>query len=311
MHRTTTSVGTSGRFPATPVTPPDLDPAWRPWVRLLDVALGAAEAPGWVAAPAVPDPDRPFGAPLLHGATLRLEPRRARSLVRELLRTADRSLAERGDTRRDEAPPDVPSRARGRRSLDALGVIEAAIGQDTGAIERLATSAAVDADLLAAIAQLAAMPVLAACAVSHRDRIPKSWMHGYCPVCGAWPGIAETRGLERSRRLRCGRCSSDWPIPVLRCPYCDELDHAKLHALVPDGNEQTQRVDVCDTCKGYLKTYSTLQPMSLRSLAMMDLATVELDIAARDRGYARPERPGFALSVTVRRSPAVRADVST
>ena len=37
MHGTTTSIRPSGRFPDPQVAEPD--PAWRPWVRLLDLAL--------------------------------------------------------------------------------------------------------------------------------------------------------------------------------------------------------------------------------------------------------------------------------
>jgi hypothetical protein len=32
---------------------------------------------------------------------------------------------------------------------------------------------------------------------------------------------------------------------------------------------------------------------------VQDLTTLELDVAALERGYARPERPGFPLAVTL------------
>jgi FdhE protein len=165
----------------------------------------------------------------------------------------------------------------------------------------------VDAGRLSAVAQLALVPILRTCATRLREHVPESWISGYCPVCGAWPALAELRGLERNRRLRCGRCSSDWPIPVLRCPFCSELRHDKLHALLPEGDEQTRRVDVCDTCNGYLKCFSALQPMPLKSLAITDLSTVELDIVAQQRGYARPSRLAYPLSVTVKRAVAPEA----
>ena len=125
------------------------------------------------------------------------------------------------------------------------------------------------------------------------------WLRGYCPLCGGWPTLVEMRGLDRSRRLRCGRCNGDWQLPVLRCPYCDELRHHQLHALAPEGDEQTRRVDVCESCKGYIKTFTTLQAQPLRSLALLDLATLELDVMAQDRGYTRPSRPGYPLEVSL------------
>jgi hypothetical protein len=57
----------------------------------------------------------------------------------------------------------------------------------------------------------------------------------------------------------------------------------------------------------YLKTVTTIGPIVPAELGLMDARTVELDVAALDRGYARPDAPGFALTVTLdlveRRSP--------
>ena len=289
MHGTTTSVRPAGRLSGTQVAA-ELDPAWRPWVRLLDVALAAADDPAWMDAVPEPSPARGAGAPLIHGTVVRADARRVRQLVRELLRESGAYDAV----------------ARPSRRLDALGVVRAAIVQDADAVERLAARAGVGVDPLAAVAQLAAIPLLRACATRYEHRLPDDWDHGYCPLCGAWPTLVEIRGLERNRRLRCGRCSSDWPIPVLRCPFCSEMRHAKLHALLPEGSEQTRRVDVCDTCKGYIKGVSTLQAAQLRALAITDLATVELDLIAHERGYERPSIVGFPLALTVVRASTPR-----
>ena len=287
MHGTTTSVRSPGRLPGSPVAvAADFDPAWRLWVRLLDLALEAAEDAAWAdAVPELPG-DGSLGTPLLQGAIVRVDARRVRRLVRELLREAGVELMPRP------------------RRLDALGVLHGAIVQDADAMERTALTAGTEVGPLAAVAQLAVIPLLRACATRFRERIPESWMQGYCPVCAAWPTLVEIRGLERNRRLRCARCSTDWPIPVLRCPFCNEMHHDKLHALLPEGDEQTRRVDVCDSCKGYIKGFSTLQAMPLRSLATTDLATVELDLVAQERGYERPSRVAFPLSITVVRANA-------
>jgi FdhE protein len=273
------------------------EPAWRPWARVVELALTAADEPDWARAVPEPAPDRAPDAPLLDGVDVRLDARRVRRLVRDLLHEAERSGA-----RRDEQTP----KTRPRR-LDALAAVQAAIAQDAAAAERVAEAAGLEVARLDTVAQLAAMPFLRACASQLRDRIPSDWMKGYCPVCGAWPALAELRGIERNRRLRCGRCASDWAIPVLRCPFCDEMHHGKLQSLLPEGNEQTRRVDTCDACKGYIKTFSTLQAMALRSLATLDLATVELDIVALERGYARPAAGGYPVSITIVRKTASAA----
>jgi formate dehydrogenase maturation protein FdhE len=63
---------------------------------------------------------------------------------------------------------------------------------------------------------------------------------------------------------------------------------------------------VCPDCRTYLKTLTTLGPLSAEEIAVQDLATVELDLAALEREYQRPTRPGFPLRVTVQ--PAGRRD---
>jgi FdhE protein len=296
MHGTEASVRTAGRFPG--IAEPEPDPAWRPWVRLLDLALAAAGEPDWAGTVTLA-PDRPAGAPLLHGAKLSGNGRRLRQLLRALLRESDDLAPDASGAGSSNGGRTGPARPPARRRLDALGIARAAIEQDASELDRLGRSAGVDSGRLSAVAQLAVIPLLATSVARLGDHVPAGWSRGYCPLCGAWPTLAEMRGLDRSRRLRCARCRGDWQLPVLHCPYCDELRHDRLHALVPENEEHTRRVDVCESCKGYIKTFATLQALQPRSLSMLDLATLELDVMAQDRGYTRPSRPGYPLEVSV------------
>ena len=302
MQRTTSGFGTAERLPGYEAQA-SVDQAWRPWVTLLDVALEAAETAAW--ASAVPElPSRansawPPYAPLLDGASIRVDGRRARKLVRELIHTAD-------DARDDGAKLAVA--VRGRR-LDAVALLRAAVVRDHDAVERIAKRAGIEPNALEVIGQLVAMPLLHACAERWREQIPSAWTHGYCPVCAAWPALSELRGLDRSRRLRCGRCAADWPLPVLQCAYCGEANHDQLGTLTPEGESQTRRIEVCYTCKGYLKTFTTLRPMTLRTIAMTDLASVDLDLIAQERGYARPSQFAHRLSLILSRAVTRRAAV--
>jgi FdhE protein len=295
MQRTTTGIGTAGRLPGYE-TQGQLDQAWRPWIKLLEVALEAADDPIWVSS--VPQSPLPSGtawppyAPLLEGASLRVNGRRVRKLVRELIHTAD-------SAREGEAISTTP--VSGRR-LDAVALLQAAIVRDEEAMARCALRAGVELEPLGVIGQLAAMPLLHACAKAWSAHIPSVWTHGYCPVCGAWPALAELRGLDRSRRLRCGRCASDWPLPVLQCAYCGENKHDQLGTLTPEDEPQTRRVEACYTCKGYLKAFTNLRPMTLRTVALTDLASVDLDLIAQEREYARPSEYAHKVKVSVSRS---------
>lgn len=297
MQRTTAGFGTAGRIPGREA-PTQLDQAWRPWVKLLDIAVQAAESSAWTSA--VPDVGVrrdsawPPYAPLLEGASVRVDGRRVRKLVRDLIHTAD-------EAREDGAA--WSTRLRGHR-LDSVSLLRAAIVRDHDTIARIARRVGVEPQALEVIAQLAAMPLLHACAQRWREHIPSAWTHGYCPICGAWPALAELRGLERSRRLRCGRCASDWPLPVLQCAYCGDDHHDHLGTLTPEGESQTRRVEVCYTCKGYLKTFTTLRPMTLRTIAMTDLASVDLDLIAQEREYSRPSQYAHTLNVSLSRMSA-------
>ncbi len=266
----------------------ELTPEWRPWLALLEATLDALDDPAWTAAaPEAPVPHRPPDAPLLHDATLRVDPRRARRWVRRLIKAAASSATPGADTL---------GRMRFRR-LDPLALLEAAITYDPLVLDAIATETGADAAALGAVAQLAARPLLQACGRRLGGHVPAGWAHGYCPICGAWPVLAETRGIERARRLRCARCGGDWAFPVLLCPFCGERDHRRQGSLVPEGEEDLRKVDTCRSCRGYVKTVTTLVPIPPPEVLVQDLATLELDIAALERGYARPERPGYHLSV--------------
>jgi FdhE protein len=208
----------------------------------------------------------------MHGAALDLDSSLADSLVRRLAHAAGVALD--GD-------------------LDARAAIRAAIERDEDALAEMATRSGTSIDGLALLAQVAAMPVLQAARALADDRA-QEWQLGYCPTCGAWPSLAELRGLEREHRLRCGACGADWTLPLLHCAYCDESDHEKLGSLHAEGEEHLRRVETCERCHGYLKAVTTFAALGAHALMLADITTLPLDLVAQDRGYARPARPGWA-----------------
>jgi FdhE protein len=116
-------------------------------------------------------------------------------------------------------------------------------------------------------------------------------------VCGAWPTLTEVQGLERAHRWRCGRCGSGWGLAILRCPYCGEADHHRLSSLTLEDSEATCTIATCLTCRGYVKTRMTLQAVPAYAVILEDLATVDWDLVALERGYMRPSHPGYPLRV--------------
>ena len=253
------------------------NPESETWLTLVEAALTESQdATTWDAAVrSVPD-GRPARAPLLHGAEVNVHARSANRFVRQLAQLAGLNGA--------------------ARRLDALGILEAAIRQDDARIDAFA---AVDPSVLRVVAQVAVVPLLRECARVIGGEIPEAWWEGYCPLCGAWPTLSEFRGLERKRWLRCGRCGIGWQLPWLRCPFCAETNHENLGYLAPEEGETARKVEVCDTCKGYVKAEPTVRELPWWGVLLDDVATVVLDVAALDRGYHRPERPGFELDVKV------------
>jgi FdhE protein len=59
------------------------------------------------------------------------------------------------------------------------------------------------------------------------------------------------------------------------------------------------KVETCTTCKGYLKSIASLQGFPAFELLLQDLETVEFDLVALDRGFARPRNRGFVLQLQI------------
>jgi FdhE protein len=112
------------------------------------------------------------------------------------------------------------------------------------------------------------------------------WEQGYCPTCGSWPLLGEFRGLEQVRFLRCRMCTAEWELPRLCCPYCGTRDHQLLGYLHVEGEEGKHRAATCDGCRGYVKMVTTLSALDGPHLLVADLATMHLDLAAGEQGYA-------------------------
>ena len=273
------------------------DPTSAPLARLQAEVLRAAADPAW--ARGLPDLDaaRPrAGLPLLHDQTLRADRDQARRLLDRLASVAER-----------DGQPHAPAlrHALAAAPLDPLALLAATICQDADALLAL-TQDDLDPALLATLGHLLAIPLLRACGErATRMLADLLWDAGYCPVCAAWPTLAELRGLERDHWLRCARCGTGWQYPHHRCAYCGSQDHRRLGYLAAEAQRESRRAVTCDACHGYLKTLATIGPLPPADLALQDLLTLELDLAAIDRGYSRPTAPGFPLRVIV--EPLARA----
>jgi len=223
---------------------------------------------------------------------------------RELKRLA-RNL---GETSVEGSPAQRSAERLATEDLDLGPLLEDALNGDADAIARAANEQGYDPAAFAQLVELALQPVLweAAARCATLTEIDK-WDRGYCPVCGAWPALAELVGSEKRRVLRCGRCGTWWSWLVLLCPYCGNDDHRSLGTL--SSEDSRDRVDVCERCHGYVKAVATFTSVPTPRLAAEDAATVHLDVGAREAGYTRPgtvdvETAGIPRLVREGRRPA-------
>jgi FdhE protein len=118
-----------------------------------------------------------------------------------------------------------------------------------------------------------------------RWRDEERWLRNYCPTCGAPPAMAQLVGVDpgRLRLLSCGSCGTRWRYRRTACPFCDRQHEHKLAALAIEG-EDGLRIDYCESCHRYLKTYAG---QGHEHLLLADWTSLHLDLLARDRGLTR------------------------
>lgn len=262
---------------------------WAPWLAVVGTALEELGHPTWDAADLRTCATRERNAPRLASATVEVDGNAVRRIYTRVMRSA---------VRIGSAPMESLQGAIDA-ALDPLAVLEAMINRDFERLVQYASEVNAEPDTFCAVAALAAMPLLHACSRHCRPALPDTWSQSYCPVCAGWPAFAEVRGIERSRYLRCADCGSEWQAACLRCTFCGTTNHEQLASLIPEGRAAGASIDACNACLGYLKVFTVLRGVPSIHIALHDLATTELDIAAVDRGYRRPTTIAYPLGIKV------------
>ena len=183
---------------------------------------------------------------------------------------------------------------------EAGSLLSASLARDQNAIRTGAHHRGLAADLVWLVAELAVSPF--AYALQHSLMSPAGpddamaqalakWTHGYCPACGSWPAVAEV--AHSHRVLRCSFCAFAWELPTYACIYCGE-DGEKFVTAAPNEERLDRRLEVCGACGAYVKTIDVPELSPFPLVAIADLETMDLDVAAMERGYSRPPLKDFA-----------------
>jgi FdhE protein len=126
-------------------------------------------------------------------------------------------------------------------------------------------------------------------------RDEEHWLRSYCPTCGALAAMAQLVGTDpgRLRYLSCGSCRSLWRYRRTGCPFCHSKDDHRLAVVAIEG-EAGLRIDYCEACSGYVKTY---EGTGSESVLLADWTSFHLDVIASDRGLKRLAASLYALAI--------------
>lgn len=109
-----------------------------------------------------------------------------------------------------------------------------------------------------------------------------------CPACRRRPQVSLLRDetdVRGQRWLVCSLCATEWVYPRSMCPQCGETDAKQLDYHVSESWPHL-RVEECSTCRTYHKALD-LRIDGAAVPMIDDVASVELDLWARERGLTK------------------------
>jgi FdhE protein len=177
--------------------------------------------------------------------------------------------------------------------LEAASLLTASLQRDQAALRTGAVHRGLSPDLMWLVAELAVSPfahalqqmIFGGVGPGDIQDALAAWNRGYCPACGSWPALAEV--VDGHRLLRCAFCAATWERTIYACVYCDEQGEAFVTAA-PDETRTDRRTELCSSCGAYLKTIDTMEISPFPLVAIADMETMDLDVAAMDHHYGRP-----------------------
>lgn len=122
------------------------------------------------------------------------------------------------------------------------------------------------------------------------------WLKNTCPVCGFKPSlsyIADTEDVEGGRFLVCPLCDSSWLYNRAMCVNCGNVEDDSIDYYY-DQSSRAMQLQVCKKCRHYIK----LVDLRIDGLAVPkvdDVATLTLDLWAKEQGFKRFEKNLFGL----------------
>lgn len=220
-------------------------------------------------------------APLLNYADLRLNREKVTRAFNEICRVFSRHRPQLGD----DLAEIEKALAAGEKDIRPL--VEKAIWQDKRFLADFAAEHHLNGELLALVIFNAAKPFVTGYAGSLKPYVENGgWLQNHCPVCGWQAALAVRTAGDDRRQLQCSLCDTRWAYKNLKCPHCLNEDHEAMKYLAVEDDE-VFRVNVCEKCRGYIKTVNEANLAKKDDTLLTDVKTLHLDIIARREGYLR------------------------
>ena len=152
--------------------------------------------------------------------------------------------------------------------------------------QKIADKLKVTGSTLSFISYNSLKPSLAVCAEQLSSYLNKAepWLKGYCPICGSSP-VLSILSSSGDRSLICSFCWRPWSIKRVFCPFCENCDSQSQQYFFNEG-EKEFRVDLCDSCKKYVKTLDSRETERMIYPPLEHIASLHLDYKAKEMGYA-------------------------
>ena len=179
----------------------------------------------------------------------------------------------------------VIRKATASEALDPQALFSALLEAEDAYFQKVGKDLGIESRALAFMAYSSIKPSVVHCAgqlAAYLD--PDSpWDKGFCPICGSAPGFSLFED-EGQRVLFCGFCWYQWPVQRIYCPFCENKDSNSLHYYFSE-TEKDYRIDVCDSCKTYIKAVDKRNADRLIYPPLEFVASLHLDIKARELGF--------------------------
>lgn len=203
----------------------------------------------------------------------------ATALLKQICQITETADSEMADAAR------VIQNAMTAGELEPRAVFAALLNTEDTYFKKVETDMGIEKKTLAFVAYSSIKPSVVHCAEQLASYLDSDhpWDKGFCPICGSAPGFSLFED-EGNRVLFCGFCWHPWAAQRIYCPFCENKDSKTIHYYFSE-KEKNYRIDVCDSCKTYLKAIDQRNTDRLIYPPLEFVATLHLDIKAQEMGF--------------------------